>query len=198
MSMRRGRTASDCGEAWKHLYQPTCMTGLRFCNHCEQDKPEGDFELTPKGHRRRTCSQCRYQAKQSGVCATLEWKSRRSSYAKRRRAENPALYIVWDSRSMDKKHGMQGNDLEHDFVEALIKNGCMYCGETQLRMTVDRIDNDRAHTQDNVNPCCVRCNYLRGSMPYGAWLHLTPAVREAVALGLFGDWRSTALGANKS
>lgn len=55
-------------------------------------------------------------------------------------------------------------------------------------MTVDRIDNNLAHTKSNVKPACVRCNHIRGSMPYQAWIYLVPIVRQAYELGLFGDW----------
>jgi len=55
-------------------------------------------------------------------------------------------------------------------------------------MTLDRIDNDKGHTQDNVVPACIRCNYARRSMPYEAWLVVAKGMREAREQGLFGDW----------
>jgi len=100
------------------------------------------------------------------------------------------VVLVTDSRSSDKKRGRPGNDLNRDFVAALIRQGCCYCGETEMRITLDRIDNSLAHTRANVLPACLRCNYMRGSMPYEAWLHLVPAVRQAREFGLFGAWRS--------
>ena len=80
--------------------------------------------------------------------------------------------------------------MDEPFVLAALKEGCRYCGETVLRISLDRIDNSQPHNKANVVPCCLRCNYLRGSMPYPAWLHIVPSVRGARLLGLFGDWRS--------
>jgi hypothetical protein len=80
--------------------------------------------------------------------------------------------------------------LDTEFIRNLISNGCQYCGETELRMTLDRIDNSIGHTRENVLPCCLRCNYIRGSMPFDAWMILVPAVRQAKEAQLFGTWRS--------
>ncbi len=56
-------------------------------------------------------------------------------------------------------------------------------------MTLDRIDNGFGHTKSNVVPACYRCNLIRGSMPYNAWLNIVDAIRQTYELGLFGDWR---------
>lgn len=88
---------------------------------------------------------------------------------------------------MDRRRGLKC-DLTLEWVENAIKNGCFYCGETAVRMSLDRIDNDLGHTTDNVQPACARCNFLRGTMPYEAWVHLIPSIREAREMGLFGDW----------
>jgi len=55
-------------------------------------------------------------------------------------------------------------------------------------MTLDRIDDAKGHTADNVVPACIRCNYARRDMPYKAWLVVAKAMRKARALGLFGNW----------
>lgn len=106
------------------------------------------------------------------------------------RQRNPVTSMLKDCRSSDRKKGLEGNDLDRDFAEDLIRSGCHYCGDTQGRMTLDRIDNTKAHNRENVVASCLRCNYMRGSMPYKAWLHLVPTVREAHELGLFGDWQT--------
>jgi hypothetical protein len=49
----------------------------------------------------------------------------------------------------------------------LINAGCYYCEANLLEMTrgsgLDRIDNSRGYTLDNVLPCCTDCNALRGA-----------------------------------
>lgn len=111
---------------------------------------------------------------------------------KRSRADflNPikvAKWIVQDCRKKDKKAGLQ-NDLTRELVEPLISVPCNYCGETKLRMSLDRKDNNRGHLLENVVGCCRRCNDIRGSMPYEAWLHIVPAIRSTRELGLFDGW----------
>lgn len=157
----------------------------RECRQCGNTKAETAFDRTKTGLR-RVCRACRTKRRTIDADAHL-------AYNREHRARNPARYIVIDCRSWDKKKGLDGNDLDLSFVEILISQGCSYCGETQLRIALDRIDNTQAHSKSNVVPSCIRCNYLRGSMPYAAWLHLAPAVREAREQGLFGAWRSEAL-----
>jgi hypothetical protein len=55
-------------------------------------------------------------------------------------------------------------------------------------MTLDRIDNFIGHVKTNVQPACIRCNYLRRDMPYEAWLIVAEGVRQARKAGAFADW----------
>jgi hypothetical protein len=103
---------------------------------------------------------------------------------------NRAKYIVEDSRKSDRKRGLE-NDLSIKFVDELIANGCSYCGETTITMTVDRKNNSIGHTMDNVVACCIRCNLLRRDMPYEAWFLLVDKIREIRVAGVFGDWLTT-------
>ena len=96
------------------------------------------------------------------------------------------LWIYVDSRSSDRKFG-RANDLTRDFIrEQLAVGECSYCVERNLRMTLDRIDNDLGHLQTSVVIACIRCNYARRDMPYQAWLVVAPAMRAARQTGLFG------------
>ena len=48
---------------------------------------------------------------------------------------------------------------------------CHWCGETDWhKLGCDRIDNDKPHTPDNVNPCCEECNKKRGTKTYDEFL----------------------------
>jgi hypothetical protein len=107
------------------------------------------------------------------------------------RQKNPDLAILIDSRRSDKRAGRE-NSLTRDFIAEQISKGCDYCGETELRMTLDRIDNAKGHTQSNVVPCCIRCNYTRRAMPYEAWLVVAKGMREARGLNLFNGWTGQA------
>lgn len=98
-----------------------------------------------------------------------------------------ARFILREARRSDRLRG-RVCDLTKDQIESLISRGCSYCGETGLRMTLDRIDNSGGHTLDNVVPACIRCNYARRDMPYEAWLCLVEGMRQARELGLFKAW----------
>jgi hypothetical protein len=155
-----------------------------ICNDCGNDRPERSFELVKGVYRRGKCVTCRkrdrYRKNPEAVLAGQH----------RRRLRSPDLYVLIDSRSSDKKKGRAGNDLTREFVRELLSKHCSYCGESSLRMTLDRKDNEKAHTKDNVVPACIRCNYLRRDMPLEAWLSLVPSIRETKELGLFGSWGS--------
>lgn len=158
-----------------------------ICNDCGDDKPEKSFALIKGVYRRGTCFTCRQRARYRSNPGKVLARQHR------RRLKNPDQCILIDCRSSDKKKGRLGNNLTREFVKDLISHPCSYCGESSLRMTLDRKDNEKAHTIDNVVAACIRCNYLRGNMPFEAWLVIAPAVREAKELGLFGDWVSKAM-----
>jgi hypothetical protein len=130
-----------------------------------------------------------------GIKIDNKRKEKRNAYCKKCRRDPKFLPgIIWrDTRSSDKKL-LRENDLDKDFIKDKISNGCLYCGETKIRMTLDRIDNSLVHLKTNVNPACVRCNYLRRDMPYDAWLFLVEGIRKATEQGAFNGW----LGGNTS
>jgi len=78
--------------------------------------------------------------------------------------------------------------LTKGFIAEQVAKGCLYCGESEIRMTLDRICNEKGHTQDNVMPACIRCNYTRRDMPHEAWLVVAKGMREAREAGLFNGW----------
>ena len=118
-----------------------------------------------------------------------EYHRQRDLLLKRMRAEgvDVARFILREARRSDKLRG-RACDLTKAQIESLIAAGGRYCGETGLRMTLDRVDNSKGHTSDNVVPACIRCNYARRDMPYEAWLCLAGGMRRARELGLFKGW----------
>ncbi len=139
------------------------------------------------------------------ICRKCDGQGRKARYKKKPRSRSrkdrinatkrearlsnrtPEKFILIDSRNTDKKYGRE-NDLTREFISEKIKEGCAYCLETEGRMTLDRIDNDVGHLQSNVNSACVRCNYIRGDMPFAAWAAIVPSIREAKLSGLFDGW----------
>lgn len=47
-------------------------------------------------------------------------------------------------------------------IENILFKPCSYCGTSEF-IGCDRIDNEKGHSKDNVIPCCVTCNTVRGN-----------------------------------
>lgn len=168
----------------------------RICQVCNQTKEIIEFKRIRDGHYRHKCKDCWYK---------LKGENDAQRFAKRKQSNDPYIsrlnqkrrdwyasappekWILKESKKNDKRKGFK-NDLTIEFIAALIKNPCAYCGETNLRMTLDRIDNALGHTQENVIQACIRCNLIRKDMPYQAWIELTPTLCLIRQKNLFGDW----------
>lgn len=156
----------------------------RFCKDCETTKSESSFELIRGGpKRRRSCWTCRARKKRKHNPAQYAQMQARSRHKHRHTS------ILVDSRKEDRKKGREGNDLDGAYIKEMITHPCLYCGLSEQRMTLDRIDNTQAHKKGNVNPCCLRCNLIRGNMPYRAWVALVPRLIEIIKEGLLDDWQ---------
>ncbi len=103
--------------------------------------------------------------------------------------EDYAIFIVHDSRRNDKKRG-RNNDLTLEAVRSLFTETpeCSYCHSDDIKLTLDRVNNSQGHTLNNVVVACMRCNLLRGNMPYKAWISIVPAIVATLEKGLFGSW----------
>ena len=56
------------------------------------------------------------------------------------------------------------NDLTYDwFYENIHNKPCTYCGDNNTPIGVDRINNNKGHTKDNVVPSCHLCNITRAN-----------------------------------
>lgn len=106
---------------------------------------------------------------------------------KRYRVVKSLKAMLFDARNSDQKRGWSC-DLTEEVIEEKISEGCVYCGEIQMRMTLDRINNDEAYNEHNVVGACIRCNYMRRDMPFAAWKRLVPVIRKLREEGEFGDW----------
>lgn len=158
----------------------------KVCNKCGLDKSLSSF--------RGGNNKCK-------ACYSKEWKEKDPERARRinnksafsMRIRRPMAAILKDSRASDRRSGLGENDLDEDFIKELVANGCRYSGETQILISLDRIDNSIGHMKHNVNPCCLRCNYIRRNMPYEAWIRFSSTLKEVRAAGLFGTWQSVSL-----
>lgn len=167
------------------------------CTCCEQVKPITAFSTKPvsgKKYYQGQCQVCRNAKRIRKPYDPDKARQYRAATNRRRREDrergrNLSTIIFEDCRDSDRKKG-RPNDLDKPFIESLISQPCSYCGETELRMTLDRVCNFGGHTKDNVVPACYRCNHTRRDMPYEAWLYLIEGMKAARQNGVFGDWAS--------
>jgi len=69
-------------------------------------------------------------------------------------------------------------DLTIEFVELVAQSPCIYCGSNGAPSELDRKNNLRGYTQDNVVPACRRCNTTKNM-----YLTFEEMMKVAVALG---------------
>jgi hypothetical protein len=64
-------------------------------------------------------------------------------------------------------------DLNLKHFEELLDLGCQYCGtdlSLQNGYCLDRIDNSKGYTDNNVTPCCKECNLAKGTRTVSQFL----------------------------
>ena len=173
---------------------PRPVIKKRKCKKCRKGEPEVSFKtriVNGRRYPRHLCRRCFNDYTERRKTHENRERRGRRHYEKLKKFRTQGLFterwIVEDARRSDRKHG-RDNDITKEFVLSLISGGCASCGETQLRMPLDRKDNALGHLQSNVVPACERCNYARRDMPYEAWLLIAPAMRQIREQGLFGDW----------
>ena len=191
---RKGR------EETKEGVDPTY--GKHACNRCGKCEPDVVFNLRKyagRYYKRHLCTKCFAEYKREKNWTKNkpgpEIKRRNSlrSKIRRKKPELTANHILTSCKGNDKRKGRE-NDLDLEFVRELTKgNICAYCGETTLRITLDRIDNNLGHLKTNVIAACIRCNGIRCNMPFEAWKFIIPKIRAARIKGLFGDWQGRRL-----
>ena len=173
----------------------------KTCCECQTEKPIEDFyskgtsKYTGKTYFDSYCKPCaisKSSARGKTRVYSTEEKARKSrvsgEWHKGRRSNKETRHLsLWeDYRKSDQKKG-RINDLTKDQVKDLLSKSCFYCEETE-NMSIDRIDNDLGHLLSNVNPSCMRCNLVRGDMPYEAWLTVTEGMKKARTMGQFSNW----------
>lgn len=75
--------------------------------------------------------------------------------------ENIRASKLCSSYRIKDKQRNRINDIDKDwFLKNISRKECFYCGDTK-NIGLDRIDNNKGHTKDNVIPCCIECNIVR-------------------------------------
>lgn len=81
---------------------------------------------------------------------------------KRKKPKYRAIYLISGYRRQDKLYNRGECTLTQQDIFDLWEKGCYWCGETDWhKLGVDRIDNSKPHTIDNVVCSCWNCNNKR-------------------------------------
>jgi len=161
---------------------------MKVCTKCKDNKKLSEFYVNKKAKDGRH-SHCKCCAN-SAILGSPNRKAVIRAYHKRRRFRPELRAQIWveNTRRRDRRAG-RPFDLTVAVVGQLFARGCVYCGVSDImEMSLDRIDNSLGHTADNVVPCCIRCQMIRGSMPLVAFEHLVPGICRAANCGAFGAW----------
>lgn len=84
-----------------------------------------------------------------------------------------------------KKRNISVN-LNEGFYKKLLDVGCMFCGKSlhdQGGYCLDRDDNTKGYTQENVSPCCKHCNQAKGMRTkeeYFNWIRESFVFQETI------------------
>lgn len=168
----------------------------KICVRCQLDLPDTQYRLQASGNQRSECRKCESKGRMARPRGEpSEETKRRAKEAniqynrKLRRDPRYRARTIWtDSKHFDKSRGLEHALSVQDIQELLDTGCCSYCGETAIKLTLDRIDNSIGHVMSNVVVACYRCNVLRGNMPYTAWINFIPVVRDTREKGLFDGW----------
>ena len=105
----------------------------------------------------RRCIQCeRERDKQSAIDAV-----------NRSRLLPAGRYTTYKTNA--KSRGLEFTLSIRDF-ENMWQMPCVYCGNEIETIGLDRIDNTKGYTIDNVVPCCKLCNGLKKATPLNEWI----------------------------
>lgn len=98
-----------------------------------------------------------------------EWRKKNKDYENSTPTRRAKMLVRGYIKADKKyKHHNGDCDLTYEIVENIITNEpCYWCGETDWKkLGLDRIDNYRPHTFNNIICSCKRCNTLRGKKDF--------------------------------
>ena len=160
----------------------------KVCKKCGRELPLNEFSKDKRckdGHR-NVCKECKKQYYREHKEAILEQQKQYRQEHKEYYTEymeqymkqynktptGRASYLLGDYRWADKNANRGECTLTAKWIiDNIFTQPCHWCGETDwIKLGCDRIDNDKPHTPDNVNPCCEECNIKRGRKTYEEFL----------------------------
>lgn len=152
------------------ILRKSSKPGFRVCNRCEQEFPATSEHFVKDTSRALgigyECRQCHKDRNKGRDMRRNRWASTMTEEQKERKRQSQFKYNRSDKgRAVFLRKAYERID-ECDMTTSqmlsLITKPCFYCDTVEYPRGLDRIDNSRGHTSDNVLPCCAACNFARG------------------------------------
>lgn len=167
------------------------------CKHCNSsDLEDGHWKWCPDPNPNRGGGywRCRptinarnkkyYAAKKADPERYAEY----TAYLKAQYQKNPIRRRYTAYLHQDSKRGLPGDPIPWESAKALMESPCSYCEITECK-GLDRQDNSRGHSLENVIPACGDCNLILSDMPVEMKRLFKPALIEARKRGLLDIWK---------
>ena len=137
----------------------------KVCSLCRIEKNLSEFPLdkNKRDGRNYYCLVCSMEKKRE------ERRTHKEKYGltpiQMMYKKRPNVYKLRGYIQYDKKKGVydeNGDYFDLEGIDAVLKKShCVYCGAKRY-LGLDRIDNSKGHTKENVVVCCKDCNWIRG------------------------------------
>ncbi len=70
-------------------------------------------------------------------------------------------------------------ELHYDEFSEYYGRHCAYCGVVTPTVNLDRVDNNKGYTVDNVVPCCPECNRMKGSQSVDVFIGRCKSIADS-------------------
>lgn len=166
----------------------------KVCKTCGESKLLQDFvpyygEKRKEGLTRNVCRKCSSKKNTENIKNNPERKKKSKEYLRNYYKENKYLGKVKSYRTVDKKKELCSITI-NEFRELIsLTPYCFYCSNNELsQLGLDRKDNLRGHSTDNVVVCCEKCNMILSDIPYEAKVLLSEGLKKINEQNLLKNW----------
>lgn len=140
------------------------------CTECKVDKDIVNFSKMKKGKYgvRSVCKECiaiqakEYRQRPERLQVVKDYyENNRTEFRIRMNKYRMTLVGQYHEYLKSAKKRNYEFLLSKDDCLSFFNTDCYYCNGKINGLGIDRIDNDKGYTLDNVVPCCYRCNIMK-------------------------------------
>jgi hypothetical protein len=147
--------------------------GTKICKICKIEKDYSEFHKIKNciGGVRTVCKECRKEEKKEYNLRDYVIEKNKTFYQDHKvRIRKYFKEYYWTITS--QYHQYKKSAKKRNLVFELTENDCLpyyntkcyYCGGDIKGIGIDRVDNKRGYTFDNIVPCCSNCNFMKHAL----------------------------------